>query len=290
MVRHQKSKGSYCKPNGKQELSKEQFKQNILQLIENAKCNEYECYPVVIKEAITSYDNPPSETFFNILQDIVEAFRKNRNGNTFLASYYSQIVLNAQLYFIGLPTPTCTLFSKTLGDRILSSVTNEGKEENPLPPKAISEREMVGLQYLAGYVVRKSLMAAKKIKDPKEREAATLILQNSITSDADQRLIHATNRGGLTAIKNEWVQVFVIVEEVFRANAPLASKRIDVENIKNIVLRHPRAISLYESLIQSSTTEELKHKILKNIIMLYIRVRSFSLAKDVVNKHKKKRN
>ena len=93
---------------------KEQFKQNILQLIENAKCNEYECYPVVIKEAITSYDNPPSETIFSILQDIVEAFRKNRNGNTFLASYYSQIVLNAQLYFIGLPT--CTLFSKTLCD------------------------------------------------------------------------------------------------------------------------------------------------------------------------------
>ena len=148
---------------------------------------------------------------------------------------------------------------------------------------------MGGLQYLDGYVVRKSLMAAKKITDPKEREAATLILQNSITSDADQRLIHATNRGGLTAIKNEWVQVFVIVEEVFRANAPLESKRIDVENIKNNVLRHPRAISLYESLIQSSTIEELKHKILKNIIMLYIRVLSFSLAKDVLNKHKKEK-
>ena len=86
--------------------------------------------------------------------------------------------------------------------------------------------------------------SVRKIKDPKEREAPTLILQNSITSDADQRLIHATNRGGLTAIKNEWVQVFVIVEEVFRANAPLASKRIDVENIKNIVVRHPRVISL----------------------------------------------
>ena len=76
----------------------------------------------------------------------------------------------------------------------LLSVTNEGKEENLLPPKAISEREMGGLQYLAGYLVRKSLMAAKKIKDPKECEAATLILQNSITSDADESLIHATNR------------------------------------------------------------------------------------------------
>ena len=57
-------------------------------------------------------------------------------------------------------------------------------------------------------------------------------------------------------------RVFVIVEEVFRAITPLTSKRIDVENIKNIVLRHPMAISLYESLIQSSTTEELKYKIL----------------------------
>ena len=46
---------------------------------------------------------------------------------------------------------------------------------------------------------------------------------------------------------------------------------------------------MYENLIQSSTIEELKHKILKNIIILYIRVRSFSLAKDVVNKHKKEK-
>ena len=91
----------------------------------------------------------------------------NTDGNTFLASYYSQIVLNAQLYFTGLTKPTCTLFAKTLG--ILWSLTNKGKEENLLRPKAISKREMGGLQYLAGYVVCKSLQVAIKIKDLKER-------------------------------------------------------------------------------------------------------------------------
>ena len=78
---------------------------------------------------------------------------------------------------------TRTLFAKTNG--ILWSVANEYNEEHLLSPKAINERGKGGLQSLAGYVVRKSLMATQKIKDPKEREAATLILQNAITSDAE---------------------------------------------------------------------------------------------------------
>ena len=141
------------------------------------------------------------------------------------------------------------------------------------------------MQYLAGYVIRKLILAAKK----KNNEDEISILHNAITDDHNQKLIHSTNRGGLTSVKHEWVQILVLAEEMFRVETLSSARKIDVEKIKNTIQVHPKAISLFNSLVHKNVDENLKQKDLINMVSLYIRVRAFSHVKDVVNMHKKEK-
>ena len=146
---------------------------------------------------------------------------------TFYASYFSKIVINANIYF-QLSGPECTLFAKTLADKILChfSKTNSGEPVESFKP--ISEREMGGLQYLAGYVLRKLKSAAQKNKNRTDGDAELSILQKAVSvSDDNQALIHAINRGGLTIVRDEWVQVFIVAEEAFRTETLLPARKID---------------------------------------------------------------
>ena len=104
------------------------------------------------------------------------------------------------------------------------------------------------VQYLAGYVIRKLILTAKK----KNNEDEISILHNAITDDHNQKLIHSTNRGGLTSVKHEWVQILVLTEEMFRVETLSSARKIDVEKIKNTIQVHPKAISLFNSLVMET--------------------------------------
>ena len=86
---------------------------------------------------------------------------------------------------------------------------------------------MGGLHYLAGYVVHKTLKAANKLK-PMDRELTIDILQNATTAEVTHKFIEATNRGGLKVVKDEWIQLFIIAENIFRKETLLIKNKIDL--------------------------------------------------------------
>ena len=89
--------------------------------------------------------------------------------------------------------PLCTLFAKTLGDKILCHFT---KIDEPISSvKPISEREMGGLQYLAGYVIRKLMLAAKKNDDD---EIYILVTIRLSLVDADSEIIITIQVNGVS--------------------------------------------------------------------------------------------
>ena len=94
------------------------------------------------------------------LKPIVDEFMKKLDINKFQRLYYAKIVLTAETYFTNLNKRIRTLFAKTLGDKIWCHFS---KKDEPIQSvKPISEREMGVLQYLAGYVIRKLILTAKK--------------------------------------------------------------------------------------------------------------------------------
>ena len=102
--------------------------------------------------------------------------------------------------------PLCTLLVIKTGDNIFCYFKRsiQFAHEEPTP---ISEKEMSGLQYLAGYVVKKLLKRAKNSRKYKSTENQVIIavLSNAITTDiSNQKLIETQNRGGLTGVLEEF--------------------------------------------------------------------------------------
>ena len=105
----------------------------------------------------------------------------------------------------------------------------------------------------------------------------------------DQRLIATTTRGGLKAVNVEIQQIFVIADETFgdHTSGAYHISKVNIELIINQLMMDTSLISMYNSLIVDETINtEVKHSLLENLLKLYIRVRAFTFAKDITNKHK----
>ena len=117
-----------------------------------------------------------------------------------------------------------------------------------------------------------------------------LLLKSFQTNDDEQVFIKSINRGGLTAVKRELVNVFIIAEKTFREETLTHNRKINSEKIVNDVISNPKALSFFNCLFTELIDDEEKNKLLKRMVKLFIKVRSFSLAKDIVTKFKRDRN
>jgi hypothetical protein len=161
-------------------------------------------------------------------------------------------------------------------------------------PEPITQKELGGLQYLSGYVVRKLLKKVKnnaKYESP-ESQSIMQILSNAIATDTSkQELISVLNRGGLTSVVEECQQLFSCAELKFRIETSQHNlRKVDTKKIVYELLQDPDVISFYNCIVdrsdENNVDDELKMNLLEDMLKLYLRVRAFSLTKDIVTKHK----
>ena len=107
---------------------------------------------------------------------------------------------------------------------------------------------------------------------------------------SENTYIEFHSRADLVTPCNDLVQILEVVEIVFRqftANKPSVVDSIPCKKLCNDTLDSPLVKSLWDNILQGCGEELSKqvHKIsLENIIMFYLKVRSFSYAKDYINK------
>ena len=111
----------------------------------------------------------------------------------------------------------CTLLATKTGDNLFCYFKKpiQFAHEEPIP---ISEKEIGGLQYLAGYVVKKLLKRVKNsIKyQSTENQAVIAVLSNAITTDiSNQKLLETQNRGGLTGVVFYRTTLYVFIANRF---------------------------------------------------------------------------
>ena len=133
-------------------------------------------------------------------------------------SFYGKIVLQSEKY-AGVKNPQSMLITSKIAEKLLhyfkvlqhcgeGSLSSSSETEIHI---SLSERELHGLQYLAGYVVS-NLM--KKVKNDKnyssvENQNVMSILDASITNDiSNQKLIRSVTRGSLSAVNNTNVLIY----------------------------------------------------------------------------------
>ena len=116
-----------------------------------------------------------------------------------------------------------------------------------------------------------------------------LVLQACKIHDiSEQKLIACQTRGGLTGVNVECWETFIIAEQTFQEyNSVHHVNIIKNEKITKSLLENIKVISHLNSFVDcnyNKLNEEVKLNVLEQILKLYIRVCSFSYAKDFTNK------
>ena len=113
-----------------------------------------------------------------------------------------------------------------------------------------------------------------------------------ICPDVENAYIEARSRGGLVTPSKDLVQVLEVVEKMIRdfiQKQTSVVKSIPTEQLCNDALDLPLLKSLWKNIMQDSspeTSKQTRKLCLENIVKLYLRVRSFSNAKDYISKFK----
>ena len=156
----------------------------------------------------------------------------------------------------------------------------------------MSPQEYGPLSYLAGYVVRSLYQKSKnssRCNTPRNKEIQGLMSSMREETEANP-YIASLSRGGLWT-PNSWViSITEVSELVFRKHTSKDKvTRLPVDKIVSEVIASPLVKNLWCNIIQScdvQISKECQSLCLENVVKLYVTVRCFSFAKDIVNKYK----
>ena len=258
------------------------------------KLKENKAHSEMLRQELSSYlFESPDEDRYNQLRDIFEGYTKNGSVEKFYGKYYATVAVNSVTFFRGLTQNAATLLAVKVADSLLAycnkvrSPSESSKELNTV----LSDRDKSCIQYLGGYVLH-NLHNKHRTKTSSESQQAMAILKagKSETSDLSQNLISSVTRGGLWFITQPAQKIFCQTEYFFReATSQVGLQKIDFPSIISKSISDSIIVSQYNIMLLEAEIEPVSHiskSVLYSIIHLYVQVRSFSLAKDIVECHK----
>ena len=154
-----------------------------------------------------------------------------------------------------------------------------------------SDREISSIQYLAGYIIRKSFAKFKFNQKRSLYMEQCLSLMTACKADPDdkQTYVDMKDRGGLWKTNSDTQKIFTQCEKIFRKHTSTHVTSIDSKIIVNEMLSDIYIISSFKTIWFSAQLEvpkEIAFNLLESMLMLYTRIRSFSYARDVREKHR----
>ena len=243
---------------------------------------------------VTSNDN-----LFKAVSPIYQRFCKKRNQDNFLMEFYELIPKSTALLKCE-NQPLCSLVMISIPDHLVALFKSSygkqkscpaGESTDPKNVTALSEHEHGPLSYIAGYVLAK----LQKQCSRKPNEDLQVILQSMKRPSVENTYIDTRSRGGLVAPCTDLVQILETVEIVFRqfiAKQATVVSAIPCDTLCSEALESPLIKSLWENILQEckDLPKQTTKLCLQNIVKLYIKVRSFSYARDYISKFKIKQN
>lgn len=229
--------------------------------------------------------------------ELQKIYKQSKNPEKFYKMFYSTVPLNSTRYFLGLTRNAATLLSTKLADRMLA-YSKEKAMTTTVPDFNfnLNDKEVAALQYIGGYVLHKLYnkhAQSKSCKSPESQQAMSLLKagkEEDSSSKESQKLTSSLSRGGLWGITKTLQKIFLQTEKYFRlstSNHPLS--RIDIDEIRSKANGNLELISAFNAMMANSelrVNNDVAKDVLHSIVDLYIRVCSFSLAKDIVQKYK----
>ena len=241
-----------------------------------------------------------SQALFDALFPLYAQFCRKKSQDQLVESFFglmpqSTRLLNcedyktANLIMIHIPDHLVSFYNinRERTDRMKTAETSPASQRNI---QSIEQAERGPLSYVAGYVVSK-LFQTSKHKSGEHKEELNALLQSMKSPDMSS-FIASRTRGELVNPSGDLVGILEEAEKTFRQHvceSKLTLRNIPVETICNSTLESPKVKSLWGNIVLSAgvnTVSQTQKLCLENLIKLYLKVRSFSYARDYLNKHK----
>jgi uncharacterized C2H2 Zn-finger protein len=237
-----------------------------------------------------------TEKLFEEVQRIYSTFCRNKNQDKLLKSLYglmskSTTLLNFEdsritnLIMIHIPDHLIGFYNSPSNPDEDSMETED--YEN------IEEHEFGPLSYIAGYVVKKLKNMSKRNSDTENVELQALLpcLESEQESNS---FLQARTRGGLVNPSDDLMGILHEAEINFRKEINASKSKevlrnIPVDFICVNTICSPSVKSLWENIVVSSGVNPSgeTHKLcLENIVKLFLKVRSYSYARDYITQYK----
>jgi len=239
---------------------------------------------------------------FSVVRDIIVDFESDGNGEKFLPSFFDCVFSKCQEMFPLLSRDAAFSVGMDMAVNIkaylVAGFVDCQKDVSVFVESAdLSKKEIDVVAYLGGYVFSTFSRRIRRSKDWNSvlsQKNLALLFAGKVDVDVEtgvgQNLINVRNRGGLWNVRKEVVILFSIVEKYFKTYCDTGFvRRFDTPNMVSELITHPDILANY-SVIYNDTEQEISEEfalnLLEHLITLYLRLRSFSYAKDKVQQHK----
>ena len=250
------------------------------------------CYLHEHREELRNYKFIITECLYHDARKLFQKLDEDGNTEKFYSSYFSIITSNPLKYFPSLSHQMATLLSIRLADHLLEHY-KQPQQSVQNQPRFLSKPEINGLQYLAGYVIHKMLKKFK-INNTTRNQKFVAFLERMLVKDEkekdSQHLIATQDRGGLKAVCEEIISIFSESEKIFRleTDAETHFSKIDIPYMLAVIMKNSTVVSVFQELTGQDENYNELEDLFHSMIELYLRVRAFSLAKDITQKYKMK--
>lgn len=130
-----------------------------------------------------------------------------------------------------------------------------------------------------------------KANSKESKQAMTVLKAGKLedNSDSSQKLIASLNRGGLWSVTLPAQKIFVKLESLFRQLTPNVNLQgINLSGITQKAITVSDILSNFDLMVAEAIIKPDNHvkDVLLSTVKLYVRVRAFSMSKDVIQRHK----
>ena len=242
-----------------------------------------------------------SKALFDAVLPIYNKFCRKKNQDKMLEDFYGLLPIKPSTFLDCTDGNVANLVMIEIPDRLVGffKIARSREEASNYPTQSVKSAveidaaERGPLSYIAGYIVSKMHQKSRNKKDSCSEELQTLV-RSLKSSESANSFISARNRGGLVAPCEGLLGILEEAEISFRKHVGTGDitdtiRNIPIDTICVSTLDSPLVKSLWHNIVldsgveKSSPTQKL---LLENIVKLYLRVRSFSYAKDYISKYK----
>ena len=231
---------------------------------------------------------------FAAVKTMYERYARNGDTEKFYGKYYATVAAKSTQFFTGLSRNAATLLATKVADCLLVYCKQQkySTEGSNAIKTVLSEKEKAGLQYLGGYVLHNLHKKHARNNSVESQQAMAILKAGKLESmtDSEQKLVSALTRGGLWSITEPVQQIFLKAECYFREFASKTNlQRIDITGITSKAISDSDILGYYKLMISDAELEPDSHVgkvVLHGIVRLYVMVRSFSFAKDIIQRYK----